>query len=182
MFITVDEISLGGVKLLSPKVFRDDRGFFFESYNERVFRELGIPDHFVQDNHSSSTEGVLRGLHYQTQQVQGKLVRVLRGRIFDVAVDLRRSSSTFGKWVGYELSGDNRKLLWIPPGLAHGFIVLSEIAEVAYKATEFYAAEFEQSILWNDPDLNIRWPYQGTPNLSKKDAAGLPFKDAQTFP
>jgi dTDP-4-dehydrorhamnose 3,5-epimerase len=173
---------LGGVKLLSPKVFRDDRGFFFESYNERVFWELGILDHFVQDNHSSSAQGVLRGLHYQTQQVQGKLVRVLRGRIYDVAVDLRRSSPTFGNWVGYELSGENQKLLWIPPGFAHGFVVLTETAEVAYKATEFYAAEFEHSILWNDPDLKIRWPYDGEPILSKKDAAGVPFKEALTFP
>ena len=179
--IKVDEISLGGVKLLSPRIFRDDRGFFFESYNERVFRDLGIPEHFVQDNHSSSVKGVLRGLHYQTQRVQGKLVRVIRGRIFDVAVDLRRSSSTFGKWIGYELSEENQKSLWIPPAFAHGFVVLSEFADVVYKASDFYAAEFEQSIVWNDPDLNIQWPLGVTPSLSKKDAAGIRFKDAQTF-
>ena len=147
-----------------------------------MFSELGIPNHFVQDNQSSSIKGVLRGLHYQTQKVQGKLVRVLRGSIFDVAVDLRRSSATFGKWAGYLLSEQNRQLLWIPPGFAHGFVALSDMAEVAYKATDFYAAEFEQSIVWNDPDLAIRWPYEEAPNLSKKDAAGMSFRQAPTFP
>jgi dTDP-4-dehydrorhamnose 3,5-epimerase len=147
-----------------------------------VFPDLGISDHFVQDNHSSSKKGVLRGLHYQSKQVQGKLVRAIRGRIYDVAVDLRRSSPTFKKWVGYELSEENRRLLWIPPGFAHGFLALSERADVAYKATNFYAAQFEHCILWNDPELGIKWPLEGDPVLSKKDAAGVLLKEAVLFP
>lgn len=147
-----------------------------------MFPDLGISDHFVQDNHSSSKKGVLRGLHYQSKQVQGKLVRAIRGRIYDVAVDLRRSSPTFKKWVGYELSEENRRLLWIPPGFAHGFLALSERADVAYKATNFYAAQFEHCILWNDPELGIKWPLEGDPVLSKKDAAGVLLKEAVLFP
>ena len=170
------------MKLLTPRVFRDERGFFYESYNERVFRELGIADRFVQDNHSSSAKGVLRGLHYQTQNVQGKLVRALLGRIFDVAVDLRRSSATFGRWAGYELSEENKQLLWIPPGFAHGFLVLSDKAEVAYKTTDFYAAQSEQCIKWNDGELGIAWPLAGDPILSNKDAQGMSLRDAQLFP
>lgn len=170
------------MKLLSPRVFRDERGFFYESYNERVFRELGIEDGFVQDNHSSSVKGVLRGLHYQSQNVQGKLVRVLQGKIFDVAVDLRRSSSTFGKWAGYELSDDNMRMIWVPRGFAHGFLVLSQKAEVAYKATDFYAAPYEQCIKWNDPELGIAWPLDGEPILSKKDAEGVSLRNAILFP
>ncbi len=173
---------LGGVKLLSPRVFRDERGFFFESYNEREFRELGIPEHFVQDNQSSSTKGVLRGLHYQAHNVQGKLVRALQGRIYDVAVDLRKSSSTFGQWAGYELNDENKRLLWIPPGFAHGFLVLSDRAEVAYKTTDFYAAQFEQCILWNDPGLGITWPIEADPVLSRKDAEGVSLQKAYLFP
>jgi dTDP-4-dehydrorhamnose 3,5-epimerase len=180
--IVVEETALGDVKLLSPQVFRDERGFFYESYNERVFHRLGIPNHFVQDNHSSSKQGVLRGLHYQKEQIQGKLVRAIRGRIYDVAVDLRESSPTFKQWVGYELSDENRMQLWIPPGFAHGFVALSERADVAYKATDFYAAQFEHCILWNDPELGIRWPLDGEPNLSKKDAGGVLLKDAELFP
>lgn len=170
------------MKLLSPRVFSDERGFFYESFNERVFRDLGISDRFVQDNHSSSTKGVLRGLHYQSKQVQGKLVRAIRGRIFDVAVDLRRSSPTFRQWIGYELSDENHRLLWIPPGFAHGFLALSERADVAYKATDFYAAQFEHCILWNDPELGIRWPIDGDPVLSKKDAVGVALRNAVLFP
>lgn len=166
---------------MCPKIFADDRGFFFESYNERVFAGLGIREHFVQDNHSSSVKGVLRGLHYQIRSPQGKLVRVLRGSIYDVAVDLRRSSSTFGKWVGYELNDSSHQLLWVPPGFAHGFVALSERADVAYKATDFYAAEFERCVIWNDPDLAINWPLQGEPILSSKDARGLRLRDAELF-
>lgn len=147
-----------------------------------MFRDLGISDHFLQDNHSSSKRGVLRGLHYQSEQVQGKLVRAIRGRIFDVAVDLRRSSPTFKKWVGYELSDENHRLLWVPPGFAHGFLAISERADVAYKTTDFYAAQFEHCISWNDPELGITWPIQGDPVLSAKDAAGVLLKDAVLFP
>ena len=147
-----------------------------------MFRELGIGDYFVQDNHSSSKKGVLRGLHYQSEQVQGKLVRAIRGRIYDVAVDLRRSSPTFKKWIGYELSEENRRQLWIPPGFAHGFLALSDHAEVAYKATNFYASQHEQCIVWNDPELGIEWPLESDPILSKKDAAGVFLKDAVLFP
>ncbi len=170
------------MKLLAPRVFRDDRGYFFESYNERAFAELGIPNHFVQDNHSCSSKGVLRGLHYQSEHVQGKLIRVLQGRIFDVAVDLRKSSPSFAQWVGYELSQENKKLLWIPPGFAHGFVALSDNAEVAYKATDFYAAATEQCIIWNDVDLAIAWPLEGSPLVSKKDAEGVSLKNALVFP
>ena len=171
------------VMLIEPKVFGDERGFFLESYNRRVFAEgLGQDVQFVQDNHSRSARGVLRGLHYQLQQAQGKLVRATIGSIYDVAVDLRRSSPTFGKWVGMELSADNRRMLWVPPGFAHGFLTLSEFAEVQYKASDFYAPAHERSILWNDPQLAIAWPLDGAPVLSGKDAAGLTLGAAEVYP
>ncbi|HYX18162.1 MAG TPA: dTDP-4-dehydrorhamnose 3,5-epimerase [Nostoc sp.] len=167
---------------LEPQVFRDDRGFFFEAYNDRKFaQETGIIANFVQDNHSYSKQNVLRGLHYQIQQPQGKLVRAIVGTIFDVAVDIRKSSTTFGKWVGYELSADNKRLLWIPPGFAHGFLVLSEIAEVLYKTTDYYAPQGDRTILWNDPDLAIDWPLSAPPILSTKDEAGKPLRTAEVF-
>lgn len=170
------------VVLLKPKVFGDTRGFFFESFNERVFREAtGVTLPFVQDNHSKSSHGVLRGLHYQTQQAQGKLVRVVQGEVFDVAVDIRRDSPTFGQWVGEVLSADNKHQLWIPPGLAHGFLVLSKTAEFLYKTTDYYAPQFERCIVWNDSTLRIDWPElaQGMqPLLSSKDAAGSTFQQS----
>jgi dTDP-4-dehydrorhamnose 3,5-epimerase len=173
--------SLKDVVILEPKVFGDERGFFLESYNEATFNDLGLPTRFVQDNHSSSQKGVLRGLHYQLKQPQGKAVRALRGEIFDVAVDLRRDSPQFGQWFGLVLSAENKRLLWIPPGFGHGFLVLSETAEVAYKATEFYAPAFERSILWNDPAIGIEWPLDGEPILSGKDRAGSLLADAETY-
>jgi len=174
---------LGGVWLLEPKVFGDDRGYFYESWNQRAFDALvGRPVAFVQDNHSKSVRGVLRGLHYQVRQTQGKLVRVIAGEVFDVAVDLRRSSPTFGQWMGDVLSGDNRRMIWVPEGFAHGFVVLSETAEVLYKATDFYAPDHERTLLWNDPAIGIDWRFAGTPLLKPKDAAGLPLAQAETFP
>jgi dTDP-4-dehydrorhamnose 3,5-epimerase len=174
---------LNGVLVLEPRVFGDDRGFFFESWNQNGFDALvGRPVAFVQDNHSSSVRGVLRGLHYQVAQTQGKLVRVISGEVFDVAVDMRRSSPTFGKWAGEVLSGENRRMIWIPEGFAHGFVVLSETAEVLYKATDFYAPGHERTLLWNDPALGIDWRFSGTPILKPKDAAGLPLAKAETFP
>ncbi|MEB3182038.1 MAG: dTDP-4-dehydrorhamnose 3,5-epimerase [Nostocaceae cyanobacterium] len=171
------------VLLIEPKVFGDDRGFFFESYNQQKFTDTtGLTVQFVQDNHSRSKQNVLRGLHYQIQQPQGKLLRVIAGSIFDVAVDIRRSSSTFGKWVGYELSAENKSQLWIPPGFAHGFLVLSEFAEVLYKTTELYAPEHERTILWNDPDIGIDWRLLAPPILSAKDKEGKPLKEAEVFP
>ena len=165
----VTKLELPEVLLIEPRVFGDDRGFFFESYNDRDFRStIGVDCEFVQDNHSKSTKGVLRGLHYQIQQAQGKLVRVVQGRVFDVAVDLRRSSPNFGKWVGAELNETNKHQLWVPAGFAHGFIVLSETAEFLYKTTDYYAPEHERCILWNDPDLNIRWPIDFVPQLSQR--------------
>ncbi|MFB2918617.1 MULTISPECIES: dTDP-4-dehydrorhamnose 3,5-epimerase [Aerosakkonema] len=167
---------------IEPQVFGDARGFFFESYNQKVFAEkVGMTTHFVQDNHSRSGQNVLRGLHYQIQQPQGKLVRVAVGEIFDVAVDIRKSSPTFGQWVGYMLSAENKRQLWIPAGFAHGFVVVSEVAEVLYKTTEYYAPQHERCILWNDPDLAIAWPVEATPILSAKDRAGQPFKTAEVF-
>ena len=169
------------MKIIEPKVFADQRGFFLESYNERVFKGLGIDAHFVQDNHSSSQRGVLRGLHYQIQQPQGKLIRVLRGEIFDVAVDLRKSSPDFGKWTGVRLSEDNRRMLWIPAQFAHGFLVLSETAEVAYKATDYYSPQSERSLLWNDPDLGIEWPAAEDLILSEKDRNGRRLLEAEVY-
>jgi dTDP-4-dehydrorhamnose 3,5-epimerase len=174
-------ISLDGVFVLEPRVFGDGRGFFFESYNERAMAEIGIGDRFVQDNHSCSVRNVLRGLHYQIKQAQGKLVRVGEGEILDVAVDLRRSSATFGKWAAARLSGENKRMLWIPPGFAHGFCVISEKAHVLYKATDFYALEYERTLAWNDPDLNIDWQLSGDPVVSAKDQCGISLRKAETF-
>ena len=176
------ERALNGVVLLEPKVFGDDRGFFMETFNQRVFRELtGVAPDFVQDNHSRSAGGVLRGLHYQIRQPQGKLVRVVSGSVFDVAVDLRRSSSSFGQWYGAELSAQNKRQLWIPPGFAHGFLVTSESAEFLYKTTDYWAPEFERSLAWNDPVLGVSWPLPGEPLLSAKDRVGVPLAQAETF-
>lgn len=170
------------VLVIEPKVFGDARGFFLESWNARAFREAtGVEASFVQDNHSRSARGVLRGLHYQLRQPQGKLVRVVRGAVFDVAVDLRRSSPSFGRWVGVELGEDNHRQLWVPPGFAHGFLVLSESADFLYKTTDYYAPEHERCIAWNDPDLAIAWPAGITPSLSDKDSRGLPLARADVF-
>ncbi len=170
------------VKILEPKVFGDERGFFMESYNQRQFEQLlGIKPTFVQDNHSRSTQGVLRGLHYQIQQPQGKLVRVISGKVYDVAVDIRRSSSTFGQWVGVELSAANHRQFWVPEGFAHGFLVLSETADFLYKTTDYYAPQYERCICWNDPELAIKWPETGDIKLSDKDRQGLALKDAELF-
>lgn len=175
-------LAIPDVIVIEPKVFGDDRGFFFESFNHAKFEAaIGRQVNFVQDNHSRSMQGVLRGLHYQIQQPQGKLVRVVAGSVFDVAVDLRRNSPTFGKWVGEVLSADNKKQLWIPEGFAHGFVVLSESAEFLYKTTDYWAPEFERSVLWNDTDLNISWPITTTPLLSGKDANGTTLKAAEVF-
>jgi len=160
------------VVLIEPKVFGDERGFFYESWNRRAFAELGIAADFVQDNHSRSQQNVLRGLHYQVRHPQGKLVRVIVGAVFDVAVDLRKTSPTFGQWVGFTLSADNRRMAWIPPGFAHGFLVLSDTAEFLYKTTDFWYPEFERTLLWNDRQLAIDWPLAGAPILAAKDAAG----------
>ncbi|MBI5936854.1 MAG: dTDP-4-dehydrorhamnose 3,5-epimerase [Betaproteobacteria bacterium] len=170
------------VILLEPKVFGDDRGFFMESYNKRVLAEAGIQHDFVQDNHSRSAKGVLRGLHYQLQQAQGKLVRVVAGRVFDVAVDLRKSSPHFGRWAGFELSAENKRLAWIPPGFGHGFLVLSDTADFLYKATDYYAPEHDRCVLWNDPAIGIQWPLDGEPLLSAKDREGKLLKDAEVYP
>ncbi len=170
------------VLIFEPQVFGDDRGFFFESFNTRKFEELtGLPANFVQDNHSKSAKNVLRGMHYQIRQPQGKLVRALAGSIYDVVVDLRRSSPFFGRWVGVELSAENRKQIWVPPGFAHGFVVTSESAECLYKTTDYWAPEHERSILWNDPEINIEWPIDGAPMLSGKDSKGLLLADAEYF-
>jgi dTDP-4-dehydrorhamnose 3,5-epimerase len=170
------------VLLIEPKVFGDARGFFFESWNARAFREAtGVDASFVQDNHSRSARGVLRGLHYQLRQPQGKLVRVARGAVFDVAVDLRRASPHFGRWVGAELSEDNQRQLWVPPGFAHGFLVLSESADFLYKTTDYYAPEHERCVAWNDPDIAIAWPPGITPVLSQKDSRGQPLAQAEVF-
>jgi dTDP-4-dehydrorhamnose 3,5-epimerase len=177
----VQSTQIAGVLILEPDVFGDDRGFFLESFNERAMREIGIDAHFVQDNHSRSQRNVLRGLHYQINQPQGKLVRVVDGTVFDVAVDIRRGSSTFGKWVGVELSAGNKRMFWMPPGMAHGFVVLSDSADFVYKATDYYAPEFERTILWNDRDLGIQWPLMGEPILSSKDVAGKSFREAEVF-
>lgn len=172
---------IADVAVLEPQVFGDERGFFLESYNRRKFEEIGLARDFVQDNHSRSARNVLRGLHYQLGQPQGKLVRVVAGSIWDVAVDLRRHSPTFGQWVAEELSAQNKRMLWIPEGFAHGFVVTSDSADVLYKATDFYAPKLERSLLWNDPQLAIAWPLSGDPLLSQKDRDGLPLSQAEVF-
>ncbi len=179
----VTRTAIPDVCLIEPRVFGDARGFFYESFNARAFAEAtGVQAEFVQDNHSRSARGVLRGLHYQIQQAQGKLVRVVAGEVYDVAVDIRRSSPTFGKWVGAHLSADNKAQFWVPAGFAHGFVVLSDTAEFLYKTTDYYAPEHEQCIAWNDPFLNIQWPDLGdAPKLSAKDAAGNTWANAKFF-
>jgi dTDP-4-dehydrorhamnose 3,5-epimerase len=177
------ETAIPEVVLLEPKVFGDDRGFFYECWNARTLAGLGIDVNFVQDNHSKSQRGVLRGLHYQLKQAQGKLVRVVAGEVYDVAVDVRRSSPTFGKWVGFTLSAENKRIAWIPPGFAHGFCVTSASAEFLYKTTDYYSPEHERSLLWNDPAVGIAWPLYGEqPQLAAKDKAGALLKDADVFP
>ncbi|KOR08612.1 dTDP-4-dehydrorhamnose 3,5-epimerase [Stutzerimonas stutzeri] len=176
------ETSIPDVLIIEPKVFGDERGFFYESFNAAAFEAAtGLKRQFVQDNHSKSQRGVLRGLHYQIQQPQGKLVRVVAGEVFDVAVDLRKSSPSFGRWVGTHLSAQNQRQLWIPEGFAHGFVVLSESAEFLYKTTDYYAPEHERSLLWNDPELGIEWPFDEPPQLSAKDQAGKCLSDAELF-
>ena len=169
------------VLLIEPKVFGDDRGFFYESWNKRTFAELGIAADFVQDNHSKSQKNVLRGLHSQIENVQGKLVRVAAGEVYDVAVDLRRSSPTFGKWVGFTLSASDRRMVWIPPGFAHGFCVTSDSVEFLYKTTDYWSPAHERTLLWNDPQLAIPWPLTGEPLLAAKDKTGTPLAEAETF-
>lgn len=177
------QTDIPGLVILEPRVFGDERGFFFESYNRRAFREAtGLDPDFVQDNHSRSARGVLRGLHYQVKRAQGKLVRVVAGEVWDAVVDLRRSSPTFGKWMGVTLSAANRRMLWVPEGFAHGFVVTSDTAEFLYKTTDYYAPEHERSLLWNDPALAIAWPLQGEPILKPGDANGTPLERAETFP
>ena len=170
-----------GVLIVEPKVFADTRGFFYESFNRRTMQEMGIAADFVQDNHSRSAKHVLRGLHYQITHPQGKLVRTVVGEIFDVAVDIRRRSPTFGKWVGINLSAENRRMVWVPPGFAHGFLVMSEFAEVLYKTTDYWAPQSERTILWNDRQLNIAWPTGVEPQLSAKDKTGATFDEAEVF-
>lgn len=168
--------------MIEPKIFGDQRGFFFESFNQKQWQKTtGLSTRFVQDNHSRSARGVLRGLHYQIEQVQAKLVRVIVGEVFDVAVDIRRHSPTFGKWVGVRLSAENKRQLWIPEGFAHGFLVLSEVAEFLYKTTDYYAPEHERAIIWNDPNLAIHWPTDEEPTLSEKDKRALPLNEAELF-
>ncbi|AKN25011.1 dTDP-4-dehydrorhamnose 3,5-epimerase [Stutzerimonas stutzeri] len=179
----VVETSIPDVLIIEPKVFGDERGFFYESFNAAAFEAAtGLKRQFVQDNHSKSQRGVLRGLHYQIQQPQGKVVRVVAGEVFDVAVDLRKSSPSFGRWFGTHLSAQNQRQLWIPEGFAHGFVVLSESAEFLYKTTDYYAPEHERSLLWNDPELGIQWPFDEAPQLSAKDQAGKLLRDAELFP
>ncbi|MHB8727686.1 MAG: dTDP-4-dehydrorhamnose 3,5-epimerase [Sulfuricaulis sp.] len=180
--MNVIETSLPGVLILEPKVFGDERGFFLESYNKQALAKVGIAGEFVQDNHSRSVRNALRGLHYQIRQPQGKLVRVIQGEVFDVAVDIRRSSSNFGRWVGTNLSAETKSVVWIPPGFAHGFLVLSDVAEFLYKTTDYWAPEHERCISWNDPDIAINWPLQDEPMLSAKDKQGLALKKAELYP
>jgi dTDP-4-dehydrorhamnose 3,5-epimerase len=182
MAINVIATLLPDVKIIEPKVFGDARGFFYESFNAREFaNETGVNAQFVQDNHSRSVKGVLRGLHYQIQHPQGKLVRVVAGEVFDVVVDIRRGSPTFGKWEGVRLSADNKRQLWVPPGFAHGFCVISESAEFLYKTTDYWFPEHERSLLWSDPVLGISWPLEGEPQIAAKDAAGCLLADAEVF-
>lgn len=179
----VVKTGLPEVLVLEPRVFGDERGFFFESYNRRSFAEAtGVDPEFVQDNHSRSVRNVLRGLHYQIRQPQGKLVRVVVGEVFDVAVDLRRSSPRFGRWTGVHLSAQNKRMLWIPPGFAHGFLVLSDVAEFLYKTTDYYAPEHERCLRWDDPALGIHWPLAGEPLLSAKDRQGVGLAEAEVYP
>lgn len=179
--MNITPTSLPEVLLIKPRVFGDPRGFFLESWNRRTFAEQGLDIDFVQDNHSRSARGVLRGLHYQLHQPQGKLVRVTSGAVFDVAVDLRRSSPHFGKWTGHELSADNHHMLWIPPGFAHGFLVLSESADFMYKTTAYYAPEWDRGIRWDDPDIGVAWPLDAAPQLSAKDAVQPALRDAEVY-
>lgn len=182
MAIHVTSTALPDVKLIEPKVFGDARGYFYESFNAREFSQgVGSDVEFVQDNHSRSTKGVLRGLHYQIEHAQGKLVRVIEGEVFDVAVDIRRSSPHFGKWVGVVLSADNHRQLWVPPGFAHGFVVLSEAAQFLYKTTDYWFPEHERSIFWNDPEIGIAWPIDGEPVLAPKDAAGKRLSESDVY-
>ena len=179
---TVTPTALPEVLILEPKVLGDARGFFFESFNQRDFAQAtGLDVQFVQDNHSRSARGVLRGLHYQIQHPQGKLVRVTQGEVFDVVVDLRRHSPQFGKWDGVVLSADNKRQLWVPPGFAHGFVVISDSAEFLYKTTDYWYPEFERSLLWNDPAVGVQWPLQTAPQLAAKDSAGKPLAEAEVF-
>jgi dTDP-4-dehydrorhamnose 3,5-epimerase len=180
--LNVVATAIADVLIIEPKVFGDERGFFFESFNHRRFTDIiGHDVDFVQDNHSRSVKNVLRGLHYQIQQPQGKLVRAVQGTVFDVAVDIRRSSATFGRHVGVELSAENKRMLWVPPGFAHGFVVLSDTAEFLYKTTDYWAPEFERSIAWDDPEIGIAWPIHEKPALSAKDQLGKPLADAEHF-
>lgn len=182
MSYTVVPTAIPDVLIFEPKVFEDDRGFFFESFNQREFAEAcGLSLQFVQDNHSRSSRGVLRGLHYQIEHPQGKLVRVTHGEVFDVAVDLRTSAPTFGKWVGVELSAENKRQLWIPPGFAHGFLVTSDSAEFLYKTTDYWYPMHERSLLWNDPDVGVNWPLDGPPLLAVKDEMGRLLREAETY-
>jgi dTDP-4-dehydrorhamnose 3,5-epimerase len=180
--VRVTPTALPDVLLIEPRVFGDERGFFFESWNRRAFAEAGLEAEFVQDNHSRSGRNVLRGLHYQIEHAQGKLVRVTSGEVFDVAVDIRRSSPTFGKWVGMMLSAEKKSMLWIPPGFAHGFLVVSDAAEFLYKTTDYWYPEHERTMLWNDPVLAITWPLTDAPTLAAKDAAGSPLASADLYP
>ncbi|HTV47052.1 MAG TPA: dTDP-4-dehydrorhamnose 3,5-epimerase [Phycisphaerae bacterium] len=177
----VTPMKIPEVLILEPEVYQDVRGFFLESFNQRAFVQLGIRETFVQDNHSRSVKNVLRGMHYQIKQPQGKLVRAIAGKIFDAAVDLRKSSPNYGKWVGTELTAENHKMMWIPPGFAHGFLVLSNAAEVLYKTTDYYAKEFERALLWNDEDVGITWPLVGEPIISERDRNAAAFKEAAHY-
>ena len=178
----VTQTAIADVLVIEPKVFGDERGFFFESYNERAFAEAtGVSAKFVQDNHSRSVKNTLRGLHYQIRRPQGKLVRVVVGEVFDVVVDIRRSSPTFGKWAGECLSADNKKMIWVPAGLAHGFAVLSDYADFLYKTTDYWAPEYERTLLWNDPDIGVVWPIKGEPILAAKDKTGKRLVEAEVF-
>lgn len=179
--MNIIETTLPGVLLLAPNVFGDARGFFLESWNRKAFAERGLPQDFVQDNHSRSAKGVLRGLHYQLNDPQGKLVRVVSGSVFDVAVDLRKTSPHFGQWVGHELSADNHRMMWIPPGFAHGFLVLSETADFLYKTTAFYAPRWDRGIRWDDPQIGVQWPLDDAPALSAKDQIQPFLQDAEVY-
>ncbi len=180
--MNIHHTDIPDIKIIEPRVFGDERGFFFESYNKKQWEEvMGFSPDFVQENHSKSSRNVLRGLHYQIQHPQAKLVRVIAGELFDVAVDIRKSSPTFGQWVGVHLSSENKKQLWVPEGFAHGFVVLSEVAELLYLTTDLYAPEYERAIIWNDQDLAIKWPFSGEPVLSAKDADASSFQNADFF-